>query len=87
MSGQPTVEGEPAMAVAERDLEQPLEHEIDPQLQAELLKHPGKWVAITRSELLAVSADAAEAYRLARDKGFEAPILYRVPDAATAYFF
>lgn len=75
------------MAIAERELEQPLEHEIDPKLQEELLKHPGKWVAITRSELLAVADLAEDAYRVAREKGVELPILYRVPDAATAYFY
>ena len=75
------------MTVMERDLEQPLEHEIDPKLQEELLKHPGKWVAITRSELLAVSEKAEDAYREAQGKGVAVPILYRVPDTATTYFF
>ena len=41
------------MAIAERELEQPLEHEIDPSVQDELLRHPGEWAALTRSEIIA----------------------------------
>lgn len=75
------------MVIAERDLEQPLEHELDPQLQAELLKHPGKWVAMTRSRIIAIDKRADVAYRAARDEGVELPILYRVPEEGTSYFF
>lgn len=75
------------MAIADRELEQPLEHEIDPQIQTELLKYPGKWVAFTRSEIVAVADEAADAWEGARAKGVASPILYRVPEGVTAYFF
>jgi hypothetical protein len=76
------------MTIAERELEQPLEHEIDPALQRELLKHPGEWVAVTRSELIASSTEVAEVFRLAAERGVASPIVFQVPrDDGTAYFF
>lgn len=76
------------MTVAERELEQPLEHEIDPSIQTELLLHPGQWVALTRSEILAIGSSPVEVLEAARALGVESPILHRVPlDADTAYFF
>lgn len=69
-------------------IEQPLEHEIDPGIQEELLKHPGKWVAITRSRVLAVGDDVMTVLREARKLGVEEPIIFRVPnDDGAAYFF
>jgi hypothetical protein len=68
-------------------LEAPLEHEIDPQLQEQLLQHPGKWAAITRTDLIALGESPAEVMELARAAGFEAPILYRVPKGGESYFF
>jgi hypothetical protein len=67
--------------------EEPLQREIEPELQQLLLKYPGKWAAITRSEILAIADDAATAVRKARESGHLVPILYHVPDASTLYFF
>lgn len=79
------------MAMTERDLqiEEPLESEIDPSLQRELHQHPGKWVAMTRHELLGVGATPATALAEALKAGCESPILYRVPtpDEARTFFF
>jgi hypothetical protein len=78
------------MAMAERDvlLEEPLEAEVDPSLQRELHRHPGKWVAMTRHDLLAVEDTPGDALRAAVGAGCESPILYRVPtpDEARTYF-
>lgn len=69
-------------------VEDPLEHEFDPELQKELLKHAGKWVAMTREQLLAVGDTAAEALAGAKERGVSMPILYHVPsDRDTFYFF
>jgi hypothetical protein len=69
-------------------LEDPLEHELDPELQKELLTHPGRWVATTRSELLAVGDTASEVFEAARSQGVEHPVIYRVPaDSDAVYFF
>ena len=78
------------MAVLDRGetLEEPLEHVIDPSLQKELFGHPGKWVSMTRSELIAVGDTPREVLEIAHDKGYTSPILYRVPeDSGTHYFF
>jgi hypothetical protein len=75
------------MAIADRELEAPLEHEIDPQLQEELLRHTGKWVAMTRTRILAVGDDPQTIFEQARASGVDAPILYHVPDVGTSYFF
>lgn len=69
-------------------LEAPLEHELDSELQDKLLKHPGRWVAITRSRLIAVGDSSFEVLQAARAQGFLSPILFLVPrDEKTAYFF
>jgi hypothetical protein len=71
-----------------RTIEAPLEHELDPQLQDALVAHQGRWVATTRSEILAVGDSASEVLKAARAAGIESPIVYRVPeDSRTAYFF
>jgi hypothetical protein len=74
------------MATVQRDvqLEEPLEAEIDPSLQRELHKHPGKWVAMTRHELLSVEDSPEKALANA---GIESPILYRVPTPEEARSF
>jgi hypothetical protein len=74
------------MAMTQRDvqLEEPLEAEIDPSLQRELHKHPGKWVAMTRHDLLAVGDTPEEALAAA---GIDSPILYRVPTPEEARTF
>lgn len=69
----------------ERD--EPTQYELDPALQTLLLAHPGKWAAITRSEIVALANDPATAVKRARAKGHEAPIIYHVPDASNLYFF
>jgi hypothetical protein len=80
-------EGIHTMTIAERELEQPLEHEIDPSVQEELLRHPGKWAAITRSEVIAIADTPSAALKEARAHGHESPILYFVPEGSTSYFF
>jgi hypothetical protein len=67
--------------------DEPIQREIDPALQTLLMKHPGKWAAITRSEIIALADDPGTVVRKAREKGHAAPILYHVPDASTLYFF
>jgi hypothetical protein len=69
------------------DRDEPTQHEIDPALQTLLLAHPGKWAAITRSEIVALANDPATAVKKARAKGHAAPILYHVPDASDLRFF
>jgi hypothetical protein len=71
----------------ESSLEQPLEHEIDPEVQKELLDHPGKWAAITRSRVIAIGDTALEVQQKAAKAGEKNPILYRVPDGTRSHFF
>lgn len=69
-------------------LEPPLEHELDPGLQEQLASYRGRWVATTRSEVVAVGKSASEVLKAARAAGVDSPIVYRVPeDGRTAYFF
>jgi hypothetical protein len=71
-------------------VEQPLEHEIDPDVQKELLKHPGQWAAITRSTFIAAGDTVAEVLRSAVEAGYQPHqlILHRVPeDGGKTYFF
>ena len=75
----------PASAPAK--IEERLEHEIDPSLQRELHKYPGKWVAITRSELIAAGDDPAKVLAKARADGYSAPILYHVPQEGDSAYF
>ena len=75
------------MVAAERTRDEDSVYEIEPQLQQELLKHPGKWAAITRSKILAIGDDPRVVVASARKMGVAAPILYRIPDASTLYFY
>jgi hypothetical protein len=76
------------MTVAERPtIDQPLEYEIDPSVQDELLEHPGKWAALTRSEVLAIGDTIDEVMEAAEQMGHKGAILYRVPEVATSFFF
>jgi hypothetical protein len=61
---------------------------IAPDLQDELIKHPGKWAAITSTKILALEDNPMDAYRKAREQGIEEPILYHIPDnrAGFSYF-
>jgi hypothetical protein len=68
-------------------MEEPLELELDPQVQVELAAHPGKWVALTRSEVLAVGDSVAAVLKQAAARGYDSPILMRVPDADPAAFY
>ena len=70
-------------------LKQPQETvlELEHDVQKELLKHPGKWVALTRSKILAVGDTADEALEAAHAAGHKDPGLYRVPEKARSYFF
>lgn len=66
----------------------PLEQEIPQELQQEFLKHPGKWVAFTSSEIVAVGDTAGEVLREATKRKISGPMLYHVPEGEhTAYFF
>lgn len=77
------------MVIAERPtaLEQPLEHELDPGVQAELMHHPGKWVALTRSAIVAVGDDIPGVLEAASAAGVDSPILYQVPSGESTLFF
>lgn len=72
---------------ARRGFEEPLEHEISPEVQEQLLEHPGKWAAITPDRLIAVGETPLEVYEKAIAEGVESPILFQVPiDSQTVYF-
>ncbi|MHB8892531.1 MAG: DUF5678 domain-containing protein [Candidatus Limnocylindrales bacterium] len=62
-------------------------YEIEPAVQDELLRYPGKWVALTRSAVIAVRDTSTEAYDAARSAGIDSPILYQVPDTRTGYSY
>lgn len=62
------------------------EHVIAPALQDELLRHQGRWVAITRSKLVAIGDSPAEVVRLAQEKGAKRPMIYRVPSDHSTTF-
>jgi hypothetical protein len=74
------------MAIEELPAED-LVYEIEPEVQEDLLKHPGKWAALTRSALLAVADSPEDALARARKLGYQSPILYWIPDRATSFFF
>ena len=76
-----------AMTVAERPIiDEPLEHELDPEVQTALMAHAGEWVALTRSEIIAFGSDVRQVAQAAADAGVESPIIYRVPaEEATFY--
>ena len=48
-------------------------HEIEPAVQDELVKHPGKWASLTRTKIIAIRDTSTEAYAAARDAGIEEP--------------
>jgi hypothetical protein len=80
------------MTVAQREStaqsEEPLQFELDPELQELLRAHRGEWVAITRTELIASGADAAKVLEQARRQGVDSPMLVRVPDdEVIAHYF
>lgn len=73
--------------VVRDDEHEAAEYVISPELQDELLKHPGRWVAMDRVRILAVGDDPAVVLAQARQSGNAHPILYRVPDKNIGYFF
>jgi hypothetical protein len=75
------------MVTEERTLDEHLTYEIEPDVQAELAKHPGKWAALTRTKLLAIADTSTAAYEAARALGEDAPILYLVPDSRAGYSY
>ena len=78
--------GEPRVIRA-NPREEPITHEIAPALEKELLDYPGKWVAITRSELISFGDDLEDVLAEARARGFESPIIWHVPEPGTFYAF
>lgn len=42
------------MVVKDKTRDEDLVHEIEPAVQEQLVKHPGKWAALTRSEVIAI---------------------------------
>lgn len=76
------------MVTRERERDEAPEYVLAPELQDELIRHPGKWAAITQTELIALADTSEEAYRLAGERGIETPILYHVPDQrARSYYY
>jgi hypothetical protein len=75
------------MVIEERTRDQ-AERVLEPSLEHELLAHEGRWVAVTRSELVAVGDSADEVIRRASERGVEHPIVYFVPrDGHSSMFF
>ena len=76
------------MVVDEGTREEIIQYVIAPDLQIELRRHEGKWVAITPTELIGEGDSAEEVIRLASERGIADPILYFVPrDGDTTFFF
>jgi hypothetical protein len=75
------------MVVEEKARDEGLVYEIEPAVQEELIKHPGKWAAVTRSEVIAIRDTPADAYAAARLAGVESPILYQIPDTRAGYSY
>jgi hypothetical protein len=78
---------EATMVTDERTRDEDLVYEIEPDVQAELLKYPGKWAALTPTKLLAIADTSTEAYKAGRALGVESPILYLVPDHRAGYSY
>lgn len=58
-----------------------------PELERELWDHAGKWVAIVDQRVIAVADTLPALIRKARDVGHTEPLIHRVPDKGTSYFF
>jgi hypothetical protein len=74
------------MVIDERPAED-LVYEIEPEVQEQLLQHPGKWAALTASEVIAVRDSPTDALAAAREAGVETPILYQIPDTRSGYSY
>jgi hypothetical protein len=69
-------------------IEEPIELVLTRDVEKALGKHPGKWAAVTRTQVLAVGDSAEDVLRGAAKLGNKEPILLRVPDTAnTIYLF
>ena len=75
------------MVVDDRTNDEDLVHEIEPSVQDELVKHPGKWASLTRSAIIAIRNTSTEAYAAAREAGIDEPILYQIPDTRAGYSY
>ncbi len=75
------------MVVEDKTRDEELVHEIEPAVQEELARHPGKWAVLTRAEVIAIRDTPADAYAAARDAGIASPILYHVPDLRAGYSY
>jgi hypothetical protein len=61
---------------------------LAPELQRELLAYSGKWVAMTRTELIAAGDSPDIVLHEADERGIKRPILYFVPrDGKSSLFF
>lgn len=68
--------------------DRPVEREFSIELQEKLVRYPGKWVAISDSDVVAVADDPVSVLDQARSSGAEEPTLHHVPeDTSKAYFF
>ncbi len=61
--------------------------EIEPAIQEELRKHPGKWAALTPSKIIAIRDTSTAAYQAAREAGIETPRIYPIPDSRSGYSY
>ena len=75
------------MVTDERTQHEDLVYEIEPAVQDELVKHPGKWAALTPSQVIVIRDSSGEAYRDAQAAGFDEPILYQIPDTKAGYSY
>ena len=64
------------------------------RLEKELWKHPGKWVALSKSprasaydRLVAIGDSPKEVFDIAQKVGVEVPLLWKVPDGRGWYIF
>lgn len=78
--------GEPRVIRA-KTFQEPIIRVISAALEKELLGHPGKWAAITQTELVAVGDDFADVLAEARAKGVPDPIMWPVPEPGITYTF
>lgn len=63
------------------------ERVLSTELEDELLKHPGKWIAMTPEKIVAIGDDSVVVYKAALKAGVTDAILYRVPEGGSVYFF
>ncbi len=59
---------------------------VDSELWDEMMKHPGKWVVATRTEILAVGDDAEDVLKVAGARGIDQPLLFHVPEDPSVSF-